>query len=368
MSSIKQLKSGNFQLRVQSKLLPLGFYYDTFSSREEAQEYGDRFEALLKQKIVPAALLEKKPAVTSWMLSRCIAEYAGEGYIASSEIKVLDTIRPSLATESTAGLNYAWCHQWVLRMKREENLAPSTIRHRVGALRRCLDWVVRAHPEVLVTNPLGNMKRGFATYTPDDEKFLKKVGKETKLSADRNRRMHEEEEPKILAVLEKMPEERAFFILALETAMRMREIYCLTIDQVSIEKKTVSLKKTKNGDTREVPLPSPARALLTKYMSENADAIKARKGILFPFWNGKKSDADLDATTSELSRTFRRVFAAAKIEDFVFHDIRHEATCRLFLKSTLSDTLIAKITGHRDPRMLKRYASLRGSDLADRLW
>ena len=212
------------------------------------------------------------------------------------------------------------------------------------------------------------MKRGFATYTPDDAKFLKNVGKETKLSAERNRRLHEEEEPRILATMEKMPEERAFFVLALETAMRMREIYCLTIDQVSIEKKTIALKKTKNGDTREVPLPSPARALLTSYMSENEEAIKARKGILFPFWDGKKSDADLDATTSELSRTFRRVFAAAKLEDFVFHDIRHEATCRLFLKSTLSDTLIAKITGHRDPRMLKRYASLRGSDLADRLW
>jgi hypothetical protein len=34
----------------------------------------------------------------------------------------------------------------------------------------------------------------------------------------------------------------------------------------------------------------------------------------------------------------------------------------------LSDVLISKITGHRDLRMLKRYASLRGSDLAARMW
>lgn len=29
---------------------------------------------------------------------------------------------------------------------------------------------------------------------------------------------------------------------------------------------------------------------------------------------------------------------------------------------------IAKITGHKDLKMLKRYANLRGSDLADQLW
>jgi hypothetical protein len=34
----------------------------------------------------------------------------------------------------------------------------------------------------------------------------------------------------------------------------------------------------------------------------------------------------------------------------------------------LSDVLIAKITGHKDLRMLQRYASLRGSDLALHLW
>lgn len=33
-----------------------------------------------------------------------------------------------------------------------------------------------------------------------------------------------------------------------------------------------------------------------------------------------------------------------------------------------SDVQIARITGHRDPRMLLRYASLRGSDLAQALW
>lgn len=42
--------------------------------------------------------------------------------------------------------------------------------------------------------------------------------------------------------------------------------------------------------------------------------------------------------------------------------------CRLYEKTNLSDVQIARITGHKDLRMLRRYASLRGSDLAAALW
>jgi integrase len=77
---------------------------------------------------------------------------------------------------------------------------------------------------------------------------------------------------------------------------------------------------------------------------------------------------NLDSTTADLSRVYREIFAAADVQAFHFHDLRHEATYRLYEKTTLSDVLIAKIAGHRDLRTLKRYASLRGSDLAVRLW
>ena len=76
----------------------------------------------------------------------------------------------------------------------------------------------------------------------------------------------------------------------------------------------------------------------------------------------------LDATTVTVSLMFKDIFALAEVKDFHFHDIRHEATCRLYEKTDLSDVLIARITGHRSLRMLKRYASLRGSDLAAHLW
>lgn len=76
----------------------------------------------------------------------------------------------------------------------------------------------------------------------------------------------------------------------------------------------------------------------------------------------------LERVTVRLSGQFGRFFDAAGCPDLVFHDLRHEATSRLYERTTLSDIQIAKITGHSDPKVLMWYANLRGSDLAERLW
>jgi integrase len=61
-------------------------------------------------------------------------------------------------------------------------------------------------------------------------------------------------------------------------------------------------------------------------------------------------------------RTIRR----AGIEDLRFHDLRHEATTRLFEKG-LNVMEVASITGHKDLRMLRRYTHLTAEDLARKL-
>ena len=367
MSSIKKSPNGRFQLRVENKRLLDEPFYSTFDTYEEAKDYGDRLERLLKQGIVPAGLNDKKVQPNSWSLSRCMLEYLKAGGVKHSEEMILNTLREPLGSVFTSELNYAWCQEWVNMMKREQHLAPSTINHRVGALRRCLDWMTRAHPDVLVINPLRTLKLGFASYTSEDEKYLPD-GAEKKTHTQRNRRLHEDEEERLLKVLANRPDELAFVSVALDSAMRMREIYTLTLDQVSLEMKTIFLFKTKNGDDRQVPITKPVERALKLYLKENADAIKARGGRVFPYWPGGTAVAELDDTTAEVSRIFRNVFKEAKIANFKFHDTRHEATCRLFLRTKLSDTLIARITGHNDPRMLKRYASLRGSDIADQVY
>jgi integrase len=368
MASIKKTPSGSFQIRVTNKLLPKTLWA-TFDTYDQADRYAKQLEGLLAQGIVPASLLERTtPSREIWTVARCIAEYIRNNDVPVSDVKLLDTVRPTLLTLSTGYLNYDWAEGWVRQMKRELNLAPSTIRHRAGALARCFDWMARKNGDIIAQNPLRLLKRGFATYSDEDRRHLASEGKEGKEDVERDRRLDANEEVRILEVLDLLPDERVFFMLALESAMRMRECYTLDTAQISLTKRTIHLDRTKYGDNRQVPLTTPALQTLQAYTLAHNDAIKTRGGRLFPFWNGDRSVKELDRATAELSYVFREIFARAKVIDFKFHDLRHEATCRLYQKTNLPDVLIAKITGHRDLRTLRRYANLRGSDLAVRLW
>ena len=113
-------------------------YGGTFDSKAEAESYGQQLEALLKQGIVPSTLLERPtPKQEIWTVTRCIVEYQRHNALALSEVKLLDTIQPQLATVATGYLNYDWAESWIRSMKRDANLSPSMIRHRQGALVDC---------------------------------------------------------------------------------------------------------------------------------------------------------------------------------------------------------------------------------------
>ncbi len=64
-----------------------------------------------------------------------------------------------------------------------------------------------------------------------------------------------------------------------------------------------------------------------------------------------------------ISQAFDRVCESSGITGLTFHDLRHEATSRLFEKG-LNPMQVAAITGHKTLQMLKRYTHLRAENLA----
>jgi integrase len=128
--------------------------------------------------------------------------------------------------------------------------------------------------------------------------------------------------------------------------MRRDEIARLAWDNVDLRKRAVYLSKTKNGEERTVPL-SPA-------------AI----GILKEIPNG---NSVFGMAADNITRSMKQACKAANIENLTFHDLRHEATSRLFENTDLDVMEIKSITGHRSMQMLARYSHLRTSRLADRL-
>ena len=71
-------------------------------------------------------------------------------------------------------------------------------------------------------------------------------------------------------------------------------------------------------------------------------------------------------TARGLSGAFLNLYRKVKTEDLHFHELRHEATSRLFEKG-LNPVEVATITGHKDTKMLMRYTHLRAEDLVKRL-
>ncbi len=130
------------------------------------------------------------------------------------------------------------------------------------------------------------------------------------------------------------------FIFALETAMRCGEILSLTWEQV--HEKWVHLDKTKNGDTRDVPLSSKARRVLEKMPKDGLTIFKIRSGSFDTQW--------------------RKIRPAG----LHFHDTRATALSRLAPKFQPME--LAKISGHRDLNMLlNTYYRPTPEELADRL-
>jgi len=63
-------------------------------------------------------------------------------------------------------------------------------------------------------------------------------------------------------------------------------------------------------------------------------------------------------------RRTRGPLMASGVEGLTFHDLRHEATSRLFEKG-MNPMQVAAITGHKTLQMLKRYTHLRTEDLVE---
>lgn len=357
----------------RARLLPRPIYL-CFEDEAEGDEYTRRVEALLDRGVVPdefAELREARPTLRDG-----VRRYLAAQHVSVDDPRLLAIVTMRLPRDlELVQLTHVWAAGWITRLKREHNLAPSTVRKHVGALSRALDWLTRQGE--LPTNPLRGMAKGYASYTPADVAAVVAEAGVAKRDEDRDRRLESGEEERIRAVLAgAVPEGRQralelrhavalvlLFDMALETAMRLREMYTLAAGQVDVARRTIFLDRTKNGDRRQVPMSSVLVERLAPVLA-GADG----DALLFPWWDGRLDGRELRRTTSLLSRQFARVFDAAGCVDLHFHDLRHEATSRLFERTALSDLEIAKITGHRTMAMLARYANLRGSTLADRLW
>lgn len=375
MAGKKQFPNGTWQYVFKKAGLLEKPIYMTFETESEGDEYARRLEALLDNGIVPTEFKRDARVLT---IAQLVREYERDAHPSSKDQGAIRAVLKSYGDKPLSGITAAWVDDWISSMKRLERIAPATIRARVGALARCTDWGMRKGHLVMPDHPLRTLPDGYAQYTKTDT-AIAGVKRE---DVERDRRLEPGEYEKILTVidggvlarkvrpltLDYLLAHRTLFVLAVESAMRMREMYTLTLDQIDLSKRTIFLDKTKNGDRRQVPLSSVAMAALRDYLAAREIPGEHPDDVVFPWWNGKHDQATLVDLSDYLSKRFKGIFEQAGAVGLKFHDLRHEAVSRLFERTSLSESQIMKISGHKSHRMMMRYANLRGSDLANALW
>lgn len=136
-------------------------------------------------------------------------------------------------------------------------------------------------------------------------------------------------------------------ILAVETAMRRGEMIGLLWENVDLDQQLAYLPDTKNDEPRTVPLSSRAVVALK-------DLEGPRLGRVF------------DVHPDNVTKRFHQACVKCGISGLRFHDLRHEATSRLFEKG-FNMVEAATVTGHKSMQMLKRYTHLDPRSLLGRL-
>jgi len=174
--------------------------YLTFSTEAEGDQYVKRLEALLDAGIVPEEFRRRQGELTT-------IEDAARAYLAVQHVPVSDTRCLAIVVERVRGtrlsaINYEWVESWVVAMKRERNLSPSTIRHHVGALARCIDWCVRRGDVGVVINPLRLLPKHYAAYTESDAAVARSAQGDIRIDVERDRRLQGDDEARIRAILD----------------------------------------------------------------------------------------------------------------------------------------------------------------------
>jgi integrase len=220
----------------------------------------------------------------------------------------------------------------------------ATVNRYLASLSSCLSYGVKTL-EWIERNPCERVKK------PSESK-------------GRVRFLSDNERIRLLEACRSHPELYLAVILSLTTGARQGEIMSLRWGQIDFARQVIVLHKTKNGETRSIPLVGEAFTLL----QERAKVRNLHDDRIFPARPRAKKSECLD-----LNNPWRTALKAAGITDFHWHDLRHTAASYLAM-SGISLVEIAKVLGHRTLAMVARYSHLSdghivatGQKLADKL-
>jgi integrase len=170
----------------------------------------------------------------------------------------------------------------------------------------------------------------------------------------RDRYLQDDEREGLLAACKasKSPDLYPAVLLALCTGMRRGEVLHLEWRDIDFPRRHITLRQTKNGARRSVPLVSPA----FEVFEARSKVRRLDTPLVFPGMKNPRKPKDA-IRPKDLTKPWETARQKAGLVDFRFHDLRHSAASYLAM-SGASTLEIAAILGHKTLQMTKRYSHL----------
>jgi site-specific recombinase XerD len=155
-----------------------------------------------------------------------------------------------------------------------------------------------------------------------------------------------DEEARLVAVIEKKyPAHLPEYEIVVNTGMRPSEQYALTWPRVDLQRRTITIPRSKNGKTRHIPLNSVAIAAFKALQQRSLDGVAP----VFVNMQGEPLQG--------YKHWFEPAVSEAGIKDFTWYCLRHTFASRLVMAGVDLRT-VAELMGHQTIQMTMRYAHL----------
>ncbi|WP_368562477.1 site-specific integrase [Pseudoxanthomonas sp. UTMC 1351] len=339
MATFTRLKSGHWRVQVRRKQ---SYASETFLRHEDARIWAIATERRIDLGRSPLKRAKADPTTLAHLVDLHVIDMCEVGKAPRrSKQFTLDALKAKLGTVKHRDLTRERLIQFG-KDRAKEGAGPVTLSSDFGYLKLVLTHAAAVHGVDVTVEPVDLARVAL--------KRLGLIGK----SRQRDRRPTADE---IKRLLEHFDDNRRMRIpmgritrFAIASAMRQEEICRFRWSEVDIQRHVVLLHdrkdpREKDGNDQWVPLLSLTGFDALVLIKEQRKHWP-RGDLVFPY------------NSRSVGAAFRRACKALKIKNLHFHDLRHEATSRLF-EAGLRIEEVALATGHRDWKMLKRYTHLR---------
>ena len=340
MATFRKRESDQWQAIIRRKGWPEES--KTFRTKKEAADWAQNVETEMNRGVYQSTSVAERTPLSE-LITRFEKEFAPHHYRVRDDKKEAWRFQCARISETLGAYSIAAIDQKLVAIFRDERLigkkrkavGESTVRKELHMLSKILSF---AETECGINLPRGN---------PVDKIRMPKEGR------GRERRLTNEEWKAVEAQCNRSRNRHLLpaFTLAVETAMRQGELLSLRWEDVDLKNRFALLPdpdKIKNEEPRAVPLSTRAVAVL-EALPRSID------GVVFP------------VERMTLYHAFMAACTRAKITNYTWHDLRHEALSRLAERGDFTVLELAAVSGHKTLQMLKKYTHMQASKLAEKM-